>query len=80
MKSKDMLKMTEEQRDGVTFVLQAAIEVVGSQSEFARIIGTHQSQVNRWLRGMEVPAERAVLIERKLGVERELLRPDLFIK
>jgi TorA maturation chaperone TorD len=55
--------------------LQQAIEVAGSVSELARKIGIAQPSVSNWSR---IPAERVVAVEEVTGVDRALLRPDLF--
>ena len=55
--------------------LQQAIEAVGGVSELARKIGNSQPSVSNWSR---IPAERVPLIEEITGVDRALLRPDLF--
>lgn len=61
--------------------LERAVEIVGSQSALARILGVGRSRVNNWLnRDLAIPAEFAVPIERAtLGkVKRHELRPDVF--
>ncbi len=55
--------------------LQQAIEAAGGVSELARKIGISQPSVSNWSR---IPAERVALIEEITGVDRALLRPDLF--
>jgi TorA maturation chaperone TorD len=55
--------------------LNEAIRVVGSVSELARQLGISQPSVSNWNR---VPAERVVSVEALTGVNRMVLRPDLF--
>ena len=55
--------------------LEEAIRAVGGVSELARQIGISQPSVSNWTR---VPAERVPLVEAATGVNRKILRPDLF--
>jgi TorA maturation chaperone TorD len=55
--------------------LDQAIRAVGSVSEFARQLGISQPSVSNWTR---VPAERVISVETLTGVNRMVLRPDLF--
>jgi TorA maturation chaperone TorD len=55
--------------------LQNAIRVVGGVSELARRIGISQPSVSNWDR---IPAERILSVETATGINRTLLRPDLF--
>jgi TorA maturation chaperone TorD len=55
--------------------LQEAIRAAGSVSELARRIGISQPSVSSWDR---VPAERVLSVETATGVNRAVLRPDLF--
>ena len=55
--------------------LSEAIRAAGSVSELARQIGISQPSVSNWIR---VPAERVVSIEAATGVDRAVLRPDLY--
>lgn len=55
--------------------LSEAIRVAGGVSELARQIGISQPSVSNWNR---VPAERVVSIETATGVDRAVLRPDLY--
>jgi TorA maturation chaperone TorD len=55
--------------------LQNAIRVVGGVSELARRIGISQPSVSNWDR---IPAERILSVETATGINRALLRPDLF--
>lgn len=56
--------------------LQEAIRAVGSVSELARRIGVSQPSISGWDR---VPAERVLAVETATGVERSVLRPDLYV-
>jgi TorA maturation chaperone TorD len=55
--------------------LTEAIRAVGGVSELARQIGISQPSVSNWTR---VPAERVVMVETITGVDRTVLRPDLY--
>ena len=55
--------------------LQEAIKAVGSVSELARRIGISQPSVSNWDR---IPADRVLAVETATGVNRAMLRPDLF--
>jgi len=55
--------------------LQQAIDIVGGVSELARRIGISQPSVSNWDR---VPAERVISVEAATGLDRMLLRPDLY--
>jgi TorA maturation chaperone TorD len=55
--------------------LSEAIRVAGGVSELARQLGISQPSVSNWIR---VPAERVVSVEAATGVDRAVLRPDLY--
>jgi len=55
--------------------LNEAISAVGGVSELARQLGISQPSVSNWTR---VPAERVVAVEAITGVDRAVLRPDLY--
>lgn len=55
--------------------LSEAIRAAGGVSELARQIGIAQPSVSNWLR---VPAERVVSVEAVTGIDRAVLRPDLY--
>lgn len=55
--------------------LNEAIRAVGSVSELARQLGISQPSVSNWTR---VPAERVTTVESLTGVNRVVLRPDLY--
>ncbi len=55
--------------------LNEAIRAVGGVSELARRLGISQPSVSNWSR---VPAERVLEVEAATGVERVVLRPDLY--
>ncbi len=55
--------------------LSEAIRAAGGVSELARQIGISQPSVSNWVR---VPAERVISIEAATGVNRSILRPDLY--
>ena len=55
--------------------LHEAIDAAGGVSELARKIGISQPSVSNWNR---IPAERVISVEAMTGVDRALLRPDLY--
>ena len=55
--------------------LDEAVRAVGGVSELARQIGISQPSVSNWTK---VPAERVLIVEAATGVDRKILRPDLF--
>lgn len=62
--------------------LARAIEIAGSQTKLARVLGVSQQTVSYWAsqKDGEVPAEHCSAIEEATGrqVKRRELRPDLF--
>jgi TorA maturation chaperone TorD len=55
--------------------LQEAIRAVGGISELARRLGISQPSVSNWER---IPAERISAVESATGIDRAILRPDLY--
>jgi TorA maturation chaperone TorD len=55
--------------------LDEAVRAVGGVSELARQIGISQPSVSNWNR---VPAERVLIVEAATGIDRKILRPDLY--
>ena len=55
--------------------LSEAIRAAGGVGELARQVGISQPSVSNWTR---VPAERVVAVEAVTGVDRAILRPDLY--
>ena len=55
--------------------LQLAIDVAGSITGLARLVGVTQASVSGWKR---VPAQRVIQIEALTCVHRRVLRPDLY--
>ena len=55
--------------------LSEAIRTAGGVGELARQIGISQPSVSNWTR---VPAERVISVEAVTGVDRAVLRPDLY--
>lgn len=59
--------------------LEAAIQKAGTQSQFARDLGTHQPMVWRWInQSKQLPPEYVLTVERLYGVSRHDLRPDIY--
>ena len=57
--------------------LNEAIRAAGGVSELARQLGISQPSVSNWDR---VPAERVLMIEAATGINRKILRPDLYVE
>ncbi len=55
--------------------LEEAVRAVGGVSELARQIGISQPSVSNWTR---IPAERVLIVEAATGIDRKVLRPDLY--
>jgi TorA maturation chaperone TorD len=55
--------------------LDEAIRAAGGVGALARKIGISQPSVSNWTR---IPAERVIAVESVTGVDRSVLRPDLF--
>lgn len=55
--------------------LKRAVDNVGGQTKFARLIGVTAQAVSQW---DEVPPLRVLAVERVSGVSRSELRPDLY--
>jgi TorA maturation chaperone TorD len=55
--------------------LEEAIRAAGGITRLARRIGISQPSVSNWL---QVPAERVLAVEAATGIERAVLRPDLY--
>ena len=55
--------------------LSEAIRAAGGVGELARQVGISQPSVSNWTR---IPAERVVTVESVTGVDRAVLRPDLY--
>ena len=55
--------------------LSEAIRAAGGVSELARQIGISQPSVSNWIR---IPAERVISVESATGIDRAVLRPDLY--
>jgi TorA maturation chaperone TorD len=55
--------------------LSEAIRAAGGVGELARQVGISQPSVSNWSR---IPAERVVSVEAVTGVDRAILRPDLY--
>jgi len=59
--------------------LARAVEKVGSQSAFAKLLGVSQPSVWAWLKyDKPLPAEFVLKTETETGISRHELRPDLY--
>lgn len=61
--------------DDKSEALKRAVDSVGGQAKFARLIGVTAQAVSQW---DEVPPLRVLVVERISGVSRHDLRPDLY--
>lgn len=58
--------------------IQNAIDVAGSATALAKVLGVTPQAVCFWRDGKrEIPADKCPLIERETGIACELLRPDV---
>src|SRR5580765_7016692 len=55
--------------------LSAAIQAASGVSKLARRVGVSQPSVSNW---DKVPAERVLVVEAATGIDRKVLRPDLY--
>lgn len=55
--------------------LRLAVERAGSRYRLAKIIGIGLPALSRW---EQIPLKRLLQVEKLLGINRELLRPDMF--
>jgi len=55
--------------------LSEAIQAAGGVSKLARRVGVSQPSVSNW---DKVPAERVLVVEAATGIDRKVLRPDLY--
>ena len=55
--------------------LSEAIRAAGGVSGLARLVGVSQPSVSNWIR---IPAERVIAVEAATGIDRSVLRPDLY--
>jgi len=56
---------------------ELVVKAAGSQSQLARALNVTRQTVASWRR-RGIPLERAIEIERVLGVPKEAIRPDIF--
>jgi DNA-binding transcriptional regulator YdaS (Cro superfamily) len=55
--------------------LKAAIKAAGGTYKLGPLLGISRQAIEHWHR---VPAERVVEVERATGIDRTVLRPDLY--
>lgn len=59
--------------------LKSAVAKVGGQSKFARLCNVSQPAVWKWMQSAKrLPAEQVLVVERRTGVSRHALRPDIY--
>jgi TorA maturation chaperone TorD len=69
------LSLEKEETDMRETGLEEAIRAAGGVAALARKIGISQPSVSNWSR---IPAERVLSVEAATGVDRTVLRPDLY--
>lgn len=74
-----MTSMERELGQNREEAIRNAVRAAGSQSALARMIGTSQATVWKWLhRGLAVTPRLVLVIEARTGISRHDLRPDLY--
>lgn len=59
--------------------IEKVVAHFGTQAKAARELKVARQTINSWTKGRnKIPAEKAVLIEQKTGIDRRELRPDLW--
>ncbi len=67
------------QFDSAFAAFERAVDVAGSQSELARIVGCTPANVHQHLRARRLlPARFVLAVEASLGIPRYELRPDIY--
>lgn len=65
--------------DSPNQALRDAVAAAGGQSALARLIGTSQAAVWKWVsRRKDLPAEHVLKVEEATGISRHRLRPDVY--
>ena len=65
--------------DSTNQALRDAVKAAGGQSALARLIGTSQAAVWKWVsRRKDLPAEHVLTVEEATGISRHRLRPDVY--
>lgn len=72
--------MNKQQKNLASRAFDRVVDIVGSQTELARVLGVKQPSVNNWKIRSRIPAERVLEIEKIVGgqVTRYEMRPDVF--
>lgn len=70
--------------ESMRVALAKAIDLAGGQTAFAVLVSTEERPVSQqlvsyWFRKGELPAELVLRVEKLTGVQREELRPDVFL-
>ena len=71
-------KFTHKQTVAMENALHEALKKYGTQTKIAEMVGITQPQISHYYRGAVINGEHAVRMENKLGIKKEILRPDLF--
>ena len=72
--------MTNREKLLAARAFERVIEIVGSQTELAKLLKVKQPSVNSWKMRSQIPADRVLDIEKIVGgqVTRYEMRPDVF--
>jgi DNA-binding transcriptional regulator YdaS (Cro superfamily) len=60
------------------FTVEGLMARFGSQTEMADFCGVAPSTVYQWRLKNRVPAEHVILLEKRTGVPRYVIRPDIY--
>jgi len=73
------MNLLPAQFDSAFAAFERAVDVAGSQSELARIVGCTPANVHQHLRARRLlPARFVLAVEAALGIPRYELRPDIY--
>lgn len=75
MKAEDWKQFVEE---GGRYTVDTLVGEFASQAEMAAFCGVAPSTVYQWRLKNKVPAEYVITLERKTGVPRFVIRPDIY--
>lgn len=73
-----MAKAPKIRKNSARTGIEMAIEAAGSQAELARVMKVGRQAVNYWYKCKRVPPAPALEIERRLGVHRHYLNPEVY--
>jgi hypothetical protein len=78
-KGRKVQTFTEKERQRVKNIFKDLVAAEGSQVQLAHSLRLSKSAICQLLHGIFLPSARlCVIIERKYGIKKEALRPDIF--